>query len=118
VEDDEPVRRRLVAALVGAGHVVLDAGGVDEAVRLVRGSLLPLDAAVIDVVLPDGTGPALVERLARLGVVAPVVLISGHPAEAIHGATGCGALAVLQKPFSPAALLARLEELVDRRLAG
>jgi DNA-binding response OmpR family regulator len=107
-----------VAALAGAGHRVHEAASAEAAERLVRVRRPGLDALVCDVVLPDGTGPALVERLRGLGEASPVLYMSGYSSEDLDRSAGPGLVAVLPKPFAPAVLLARLAELVERQAAG
>jgi signal transduction histidine kinase/CheY-like chemotaxis protein len=107
VDDDDGVRRRLAAALSAAGHRVLDARDGPGAERVVAGYGTAFDAVVCDVVLPGTSGPALVERLRARGLAAPVVFISGYSREQIDLHGGAGSV-VLQKPFAPEELLARL----------
>jgi len=76
----------------------------------------PFDLLVCDVVLPRVSGPQLVARLRGLGVTAPVLFVSGYSAEELDARVGgLEPVAVLQKPFHPAALLERLAELDGRR---
>jgi signal transduction histidine kinase len=118
VEDDPSVRLRLVGALRGAGHQVLEAADPVEAERLVRADRPALDALVCDVVLPRLGGPALVARLRALGVSAPVVFMSGYSAEEIDERVGgLDGATLLQKPFAPAVLLERLEQVLAPRPA-
>jgi DNA-binding response OmpR family regulator len=60
-----------------------------------------LTCALVEVMLPDGSGAALADDLTRLGI--PVILMSGHPDGIKTG--GAGRHTFLQKPFSVASLV-------------
>jgi DNA-binding response OmpR family regulator len=105
VIDDEPAIRRLCrAALEGAGHRVLEAAGGAQGLEAARRGRP--DLVLLDLALPDLSG---LEVCRRLGA-ARVLLLTGlaGPSEAALARRG-GALGLISKPFSPAALLARVE---------
>ncbi|MEE2664570.1 MAG: response regulator [Myxococcota bacterium] len=54
LEDETLLRRCLTRLLERHGHEVVPAGSVEEARNLLRGR--PVDAAILDVGLPDGNG--------------------------------------------------------------
>ncbi len=100
VEDDPAVRRVVRQMLGNAGHQVREAASVADAVEVASGD--PYDILVSDVVLPDGNGIELAER-----IEAPRALfISGYPDVDVGPRAG---VSVLPKPFSPEELLAALE---------
>jgi len=99
VDDDEIVRGLLSSVLAGQGYAVRTAATVDQA-RAELAARLP-DVAVVDVLLPDGTGFELIQFLRGLpgGESPGVVVVSARAAfgdrvEAIH----CGADAHFEKP--------------------
>ncbi|MGH2454179.1 MAG: LytR/AlgR family response regulator transcription factor [bacterium] len=96
VDDDPPARRRLSFLLAELGASVAGtAGTAAEAFRLLdRG---PVDAAFLDVRLPEIDGLALGDRLRRSGV--PVVFVTGFPDYALS-AFELGAADYLLKPVS------------------
>jgi two-component system, cell cycle response regulator CpdR len=105
VDDESSLLQLLSQYLARTGHETISAGSVMEAKSLLSNAeaLGALDAAVIDLSLPDGSG----EEIAS-------ALIDQHPGVRIIVATGYayeppsslrGKVAVLQKPFLPRALL-------------
>jgi DNA-binding response OmpR family regulator len=59
VEDDPGLREAVVRGLTKAGYLVAAAGSRREALESAR--QLDPDAVVMDVLLPDGVGPAVAE---------------------------------------------------------
>jgi two-component system KDP operon response regulator KdpE len=111
--DDEPqILRALRIVLRDAGFEPLPAGTMAEA--LDAAALHPLDAAIVDLVLPDGDGIELCRRL-REWTQAPILLLSavGEEDEKVRGLEA-GADDYITKPFSPRELLARLRAQLRR----
>jgi two-component system cell cycle sensor histidine kinase/response regulator CckA len=75
VADDEAGIRELVATVLRqAGHTVVSAGSVDEAVR----AMATVDGAVVDASLAGADGVALARRLEDAGVPRRrIVMMSG-----------------------------------------
>lgn len=100
VVDDEPLVLRSLSRL-GArqGLEVLPAADAAEALMLLRVGQ-PVDVALIDLVMPDMDGEALLEAMQALRPGLPVIMMSGYARE--ERAAGCierGAAAFLRKPF-------------------
>jgi two-component system cell cycle sensor histidine kinase/response regulator CckA len=115
VEDDPLVRSVTVRALRAGGYHVLEAGTGPEAVALVRALEEPINLLVTDVVMPTMDGPALADELRRLRPQLKVLYVSGYPDEVITGREAHAAgMDLLPKPFTPAALLARVRAVLDR----
>jgi two-component system, cell cycle sensor histidine kinase and response regulator CckA len=68
-----------------------------------------------DVVMPDLSGPELVDRLVALHPEMKVLYMSGYADNAIvrHGVLPPDA-AFVQKPFTPEALNSKVREVLDR----
>ncbi|MFC3077701.1 response regulator [Phenylobacterium terrae] len=112
VEDDALVRMTLLEALLEAGCRVEEATTASEALKKIRSAAAPLDAAVIDIGLPDGRGDALVAELRARRPGAPVVLASGYNDEDLRGRLSADEqVTFLDKPFDGAALEAALRAL-------
>jgi len=116
VEDEARVRKLIVDVLSAHGYEVLEATRGEEAIRLCRQSKKDIDLSVIDVVMPEMSGPDLVRQLAPIKPNMRVLYISGYTDEAIvhHGILRSGA-AFLQKPFLPDALVRKVREVLDCR---
>ncbi|MEM6734198.1 MAG: ATP-binding protein, partial [Myxococcota bacterium] len=76
VEDNEAIRRAGVRLLQGAGHRVNTAASDEEAMKLAESK--GFDVVLTDVVLADGLGPELVQKLRKLHGPIPAVLVSGY----------------------------------------
>jgi len=74
-----------------------------------------VDLVLTDVVMPRLGGPALVEQLREGGSRVPVLFMSGYADDALehHGAPRED-VELIEKPFTPEALVARVRELLDR----
>jgi diguanylate cyclase (GGDEF)-like protein len=116
VVDDEPdVLEAVTRVLHQEGYEVTPARTAGEALEQIASS--PPDALVIDILLPDGTGYALVEKVRALpgGDAPPILMISIltgllDKVEAIH----CGADGYFEKPVEWDSLLRRLHLLLER----
>ncbi len=116
VEDEARVRKLIVDVLTSRGYRVLEATRGDEALRLTKSHKDHIDLAVVDVVMPEISGPELVRQIARQRTDLRVLYISGYTDEAIvhHGISESGT-AFLQKPFLPDTLARKVREVLDAR---
>ena len=116
VEDEARVRKLIIDILSAHGYRVLEATRGEEAVRLCRLHKSEIHLSVVDVVMPEMSGPDLVRTIAPLRPGMRVLYISGYTDEAIihHGILRSGA-AFLQKPFLPDALVRKVREVLDTR---
>ncbi|HTR97821.1 MAG TPA: ATP-binding protein [Candidatus Acidoferrales bacterium] len=111
VDDDERVRRLVVAMLENAGIEVRTAGGAGEAMELARREPRALDLLLTDVRMPGIGGPAIARQLLAEGLVRRVMFMSGFGGETLReDLAGLGRVLLVGKPF-------RAEELVARVLA-
>jgi len=114
VEDEARVRKLMVDILAARGYRVLEATRGNEAVQLAASHKGPIHLAVVDVVMPEMSGPDVVRQIqpGRPGI--RVLYISGYTDEAMahHGILESGA-AFLQKPFLPGVLVRRVREVLD-----
>jgi len=114
VEDDSIVRDLARRTLQGAGYVVIEASSPREALRISERYHGTIDLIVSDVVMPELSGPALIDRLAMRHPKARVLFMSGYTDDALtpHHFADRGS-AFLPKPFTPAALARRVREVLD-----
>lgn len=117
VVEDEPITQRLIAAnLERAGHRVMRAGSVPEAMASIR-EVVP-DLVLLDWILPNGTGVSLARQLRsdqRTRDI-PIIMLTGRMEET-DKVTGleAGADDYITKPFSTRELLARIKAVIRRR---
>ncbi len=114
IDDDEEVRRWLVAALAVLGYDVIEAADGPSGLReLERGP----DLLLVDFAMPGMNGAEVVQAARKLRPDLPVVLVTGFAdTETVEAITDHG-LTVLRKPFELDELEAALNErLADRGL--
>ncbi len=115
--EDEPLVRLLARrVLEQAGYTVLVASGGAEALETARRHDGPIHLLLTDVVMPEMSGRDLVRHLLDLRPGVPVLYMTGYSDEAIarHGVLDPGT-ALIQKPFTPAALARKVREALDAR---
>jgi two-component system cell cycle sensor histidine kinase/response regulator CckA len=110
VEDEDAVRRLSRRLLEADGYQVLEAPGGERAIALARSHPGPIDLLLTDVVMPDLKGPEVAARVAKLRPAIQVLYMSGY-ANVELADLGPGAV-LLQKPFTPETLAAKMEEAV------
>jgi two-component system KDP operon response regulator KdpE len=111
--DDEPqILRALRITLRDDGFEVLPAATAAEA--LDAASLHSPDAAILDLVLPDGDGIAITRSLREWSSVPIIVLSAVGEEEQKVRALEAGADDYVTKPFSPRELVARLHAVLRR----
>ena len=111
VEDEDPVRTFIREVLEGAGYTVLDAADADRAVKIFGDNGRRIDLLLTDVVLPGGSGRALVDTLSARRRDLKVVFMSGYTDDAIvrHGVLDPGTM-FLEKPITAQRLLGKIRE--------
>jgi len=111
--DDEPqILRALKVVLREAGFEPVPAETVEEA--LDAAAVRPPDAAIVDLVLPDGDGVDVLRGLREWSQM-PVIVLSAVGDEAAKvRALDAGADDYVTKPFGPRELVARLEAALRR----
>jgi PAS domain S-box-containing protein len=118
VEDEEQVRMLMSRVLQASGYTVLEAAAGTDAVAYGREHPGPIDLLVTDVVMPGMSGREVVEQVAAARPGLRVLYMSGYTDDAMlrHG-VGAGTQ-LLQKPFSSAALVRKVRELLGAPSAG
>jgi PAS domain S-box-containing protein len=113
VEDEEPVRRVAARILERAGYRVLAVADGEDALRIAAATPR-IDLLLTDVVMPGMSGTRLADHLRAARPALPVLYMSGFSRDLPESlAPPPGTL--LQKPFTPERLAARVgEALVPR----
>ena len=112
VEDNESIREAVAGYLKLEEHEVIEFGGVADVLEVMRHK--PPDLAILDVMLPDGSGFALAKKI-RAESKVPLVFLTAREAESDR-ITGfeLGADDYVVKPFSPKELVLRVQALLRR----
>lgn len=117
VDDEENARLNISAFLQGKGYEVIGASTLAEARQQIRQGLA--DIILLDVQLPDGYGPSLLEESASWAARPPIILITAYgDIEMAVEAMKNGAHDFLQKPIQLAQLqksIQRAQEIVTMR---
>ncbi len=111
--DDEPQILRALRVILGdAGFEVVPVGTVREALDAV--AVRPPDAAIVDLILPDGDGVEVCASIREWSRM-PILLLSavGEEREKVR-ALEAGADDYVTKPFGPDELVARLRAALRR----
>ncbi len=112
VEDDELLREMMARVLRRNGYTILEAGSGTEAEARALAHGLPVDMLLVDVGLPVLSGPEVVERLKQRWPGVKVLFMSGFSRGVLADRGLQPGLHLLEKPFSPAALIERIEILL------
>ena len=115
VEDTEAVRSAIRRALTARGHEIIEAATAAEGRMQATEAV---DAIVLDVNLPDGSGFDVCRTLRETGVRTPILMLTARDAVAdrVEG-LDAGADDYLVKPFATVELDARLRAISRRSLA-
>jgi two-component system response regulator FixJ len=116
VDDDAGIRRALTRLLRSAGHIPV----AYESARTVLDAVPTLSSGcmLLDVEMPEIDGLQLLAQLGRLGIVLPVIVVTGHgDVSTAVKAMKAGAVDFIEKPIDETLLLAALDAALrdDRR---
>lgn len=113
VEDESGIRALVRKILTREGYVVVDAATAEAAVELVKERRTPIQLLIADVNLPGKNGRELADALLENHPAMRVMYISGFTDDpaALTQRLGTGA-ALLQKPFTLAALTKKVREVL------
>jgi len=115
VEDNEDTAAALSMLLEHRGFIVQWTESLASTVEYMRcvlrvGAALP-DVVILDLMLPDGSGPELIGRLRALGPVPPVIVHSAASEWVLQSAArDIQAFATLRKPADVRELLRAIED--------
>ena len=115
VEDERMIRELVRKILTGYGYTVIDAADGVEAIEVAETYPAPIHLLLSDLVMPRLGGPELAQRIVARRRDVRVLYMSGFAGGL---GTGFGKLspgvALLHKPFTPAALVRKVRECLDR----
>ncbi len=114
VEDEEAVRSFAARALRMRGYNVLEAGGGEEALDIVKNSASKIDLIITDVVMPNMDGPTMVRAVKASNPDLPVIFMSGYAEEAFRrNDQSSEDIHFLPKPFGLKQLAAKVKEVLS-----
>jgi PAS domain S-box-containing protein len=114
VEDEQSVRALTRNLLEQGGYTVLEADNGAHAVEIAKQHHGPIHLLLTDVVMPGMNGPAVAEMILPIHPEAKALYVSGYSSSfgTQTGLVPAGAN-LFQKPFSRAALLRKVRNLLD-----
>ena len=114
VEDQASVRNLITRVLRASGYRVIEADSGPQALALPDSELSSIDLLITDVVMPGMSGSALAAGLTARKEGLRVLFISGYaPNRTMHEGLLEPGMAFLQKPFSPAQIAAKVDEILS-----
>jgi two-component system, cell cycle sensor histidine kinase and response regulator CckA len=114
VEDDDMVRNLVRETLERTGYKILASAGPIDARRAAESHHGPIQLLITDVVMPKISGRQLADQMVRQRPSLKVLYMSGYTDSTVVS-TGIlkKEVAFLQKPFTPAALLEKVREVLE-----
>lgn len=114
VEDNAALRTAIRRFLESAGCTALEAGTPGEAIALARADGSVIDVALIDLILPEMSGPECADLLTTDRPGLAVAYMSGYADSVAAGDTGDDTPVLLAKPFAREELIGTIRALLGR----
>ncbi len=111
-EDDAVVRRVIQRVLTAAGLEVVEADCAESALEWLRARDTAFDLLISDIVMPGMNGRELASIVTSERPEIRILLVSGYAADAIDAGDALPGVGLLEKPFTPADLVARATALL------
>jgi len=117
VEDEFLVRELVCDTLRNNGFTVIEATNGKEAIEIFDKNQSTIDLVLTDVIMPEMSGRKLIEVLKNKYQDLKALYMSGYTDDAIikHGVLEPG-MSYIQKPFSPRALIEKLQDVLNDNL--
>jgi DNA-binding response OmpR family regulator len=108
IDDDPSVGLSVVQVLRSAGHTTLLAADGREGLKVFEKDLV--DVVLVDLYMPDMDGVETITALRKASPEVKIIAMSGNPhgTEMLNVAGKLGAIALLEKPFAIADLIAQV----------
>ena len=115
VDDEVSIADGLRMTLEAEGYSVRIAGSVATGLSVMTQT--DVQAAIVDLMLPDGDGLTLTRELKKRDPNVEVIVVTayGSVRKAMEATKGAGAFYVLEKPFDPDELIGLVAHALDRR---
>lgn len=112
VDDDMAVQQSTRSLLENHGYMVLATHSGNKAIKLCAQHPTDIKLVILDVMMPDMNGIALIQKLRRLDPQVKIMAMSGLPVNR-DPALSAGANAFLPKPYTLETLLQTIHGLID-----
>src|SRR4249920_594227 len=114
IDDEEIIREALEALLSAEGYRVTTAATGQQGIDAV--GVRPVDAVLLDLMLPDRNGIDVLDDIRRIDDELPVIMITAYGTiESAVAATKQGAFYYFTKPFKNDEVIAVLHNAIERR---
>ena len=118
-EDDTKIRRLVEAMLARQGYRVLVAEHPAEALKVLGEFHGKVDLLLTDIVMPGSNGCELAAAVSEMRPETRVLYMSGYTDSQVSGTWKLEeGMAFIQKPFTAAALMAKVREALGDNAAG
>lgn len=114
VDDTKNIRMLLTTCLELKGYEVLTAEDGKSAIDIVKVEKDNIDIIFLDIRMPEMNGTEVLKMIRNIGVKCPVIIMTAYAT--VKNAVDCtklGAVAYLQKPFSPDRVSSVLDEILE-----
>ena len=119
VEDQASLRRNIGRSLGRKGFRVIQAASAQEGLAIFQAHQVSIDLAIIDIVMTGMSGLDLAAELIRDHPLVKILYISGYAhSVAMETIGSISPETVLAKPFTPNALIDRVEQLLQMPVAA
>ncbi len=114
VEDEIDVRQLVCETLEMMNYNVIEASNGLDALQIVKNDHKKINLVLTDVVMPEMSGKELVDEIKKIQHNMKVLYMSGYTENTIvHKGVLEAGTNFLQKPFTPAALIKKIREVLD-----
>jgi len=118
IAEDSPEIAQILKTILKAYHYEVNHFSNGAVAWQELQSDLHYDLIITDILMPEMTGFELLARLKEQGRTTPILVLTSKGAETdILKALQYGAADYIQKPFSPSAVLSRIEKLLVKKAA-
>jgi CheY-like chemotaxis protein len=114
VEDNAPLSTTIARFLQGAGCTVLEAGTPGDALAAARAETGRIDVALVDLVLPEMSGPECADLLKEGRPDLAIAYMSGYAESVSEGFPEDDTPVLLAKPFAREELVSTIRSLLGR----
>ena len=114
VEDEEQVRSLIVRLLQKRGYAVAQASDGRQALELVSGTITEYALVITDLIMPVMGGAALLRELRLLRPDLPFLCMTGYSRDEVAAGDGLADANLIEKPFTPASLLAHIDDILAK----